>query len=163
MIGFSRRSATVVETALIFLYVIYCAWLSGKEEVLEPREFGHGWLTTGWGKAKSLPTELLTGTNTSPYITFLTSSLHLPSPLSNIVGFFLTIFVKVCGLQSGWLSGLGLPTAFTSSEGGGNDKMLGTQGLDMVGLATNILQHATDTMWKVYVLRTLPRYTTALS
>ncbi|KAJ9121616.1 hypothetical protein QFC22_002236 [Naganishia vaughanmartiniae] len=150
MIGFSRRSATVVETALIFLYVIYSAWISGKEELLEPRSFGHGWLTTGWGKAKALPTELLTGTTPSPYITFLTSSLHLPSSLSNIVGFFLSIFVKVCGLQSGWLSGLGLlPTVFTSSNGGGNRKMPDAQGLDMVGLATNILQHATDTMWKV--------------
>lgn len=119
-----------------------------------PRSFGHGWLTTGWGKAKPLPTELLTGATPSPYITFLTSSLHLPSSLSNIVGFFLSIFVKVCGLQSGWLSGLGLlPAAFTTSHGGENGRMLGTQGLDMVGLATNILQHATDTMWKVYVLR----------
>lgn len=34
MIGFTRRRATVVETALVFLYVTYCAWISGKEELL---------------------------------------------------------------------------------------------------------------------------------
>lgn len=35
MIGFSRRRATVVETALMFLYVVYGGWMSGKEELLE--------------------------------------------------------------------------------------------------------------------------------
>lgn len=35
MIGFTRRRATVVETALVFLYVTYCAWISGKEELLQ--------------------------------------------------------------------------------------------------------------------------------
>jgi hypothetical protein len=79
---------------------------------------------------------------------FLTSYLHLPSSLSNVVGFFLTIFVKVCGLQSEWLGGFGVLPVITSGTAALGDK-IDTQGLDMVGLATNILQHATATMWKV--------------
>jgi hypothetical protein len=35
MIAFSRRSATSIETSLIFLYIIYGAWMSGKEELME--------------------------------------------------------------------------------------------------------------------------------
>lgn len=115
---------------------------------IRPRSFGHGWLTTGWGQAKSLPDELSIGSGPSPYMNFLTSYLHLPSSLSNVVGFFLTIFVKVCGLQSEWLGGFGVLPVMTSSSGTMGGKAA-DQGLDMVGLATNILQHATDTMWKV--------------
>ncbi|GHJ87558.1 hypothetical protein NliqN6_3960 [Naganishia liquefaciens] len=142
MIGFTRRRATVVETALVFLYVIYCAWISGKEELLEPRSFGNGWLTTGWARPKSLPAELVTRTAPPAYLAHLTSTLHLPSQLGGIVGFFLTIFTKVTGLQSGWMGAKWME---------GRGEVMGLEGLDMVGLATNILQHATDTMWKVAI------------
>ncbi|OCF60055.1 hypothetical protein L486_02728 [Kwoniella mangroviensis CBS 10435] len=44
LIGFTLRRTNVLETSLVFVYVVYSAWLSGVEGAMEPRTYGSGWL-----------------------------------------------------------------------------------------------------------------------
>ncbi|WWC85447.1 uncharacterized protein L201_000310 [Kwoniella dendrophila CBS 6074] len=44
LIGFTLRRTNVLETSLVFVYVVYSAWLSGVEAAMEPRSYGTGWL-----------------------------------------------------------------------------------------------------------------------
>ncbi|WRT63310.1 uncharacterized protein IL334_000215 [Kwoniella shivajii] len=44
LIGFTLRRTNVLETSLVFVYVVYSAWLSGVEAAMEPRTYGTGWL-----------------------------------------------------------------------------------------------------------------------
>ncbi|WVQ82584.1 hypothetical protein IAT38_004714 [Cryptococcus sp. DSM 104549] len=44
LIGFTLRRTNVLETSLVFVYVVYSAWLSGVEGEMEPRTFGSSWL-----------------------------------------------------------------------------------------------------------------------
>ncbi|KAK4684740.1 hypothetical protein P7C73_g5424, partial [Tremellales sp. Uapishka_1] len=53
-IGFALRRTNVLETSLVFVYVVYSAWLSGIEAAMEPHRFGTGWLTSDWAVAKSV-------------------------------------------------------------------------------------------------------------
>ncbi|RXK39638.1 hypothetical protein M231_03140 [Tremella mesenterica] len=44
VIGFALRRTNVLETSMVFVYVVYSAWLSGVESSAETRAFGSGWL-----------------------------------------------------------------------------------------------------------------------
>ncbi|KAK8844666.1 hypothetical protein IAR55_006515 [Kwoniella newhampshirensis] len=46
LIGFTLRRTNVLETSLVFVYVVYSAWLSSVEGEMEPRSFGNSWLPT---------------------------------------------------------------------------------------------------------------------
>nr|ODN87043.1 hypothetical protein L203_03817 [Cryptococcus depauperatus CBS 7841]ODO01306.1 hypothetical protein L204_02034 [Cryptococcus depauperatus CBS 7855] len=43
LIGFSLKRTNVLETSLVFVYVVYSAWLSGIEGEMESRTFGFSW------------------------------------------------------------------------------------------------------------------------
>jgi hypothetical protein len=176
MIAFSRRSATSIETSLIFLYIIYGAWMSGKEELMEwviwrmtrkqdntddlfilcrRRDFGSGWLTTGWGQAKTLSSQ-----PTFSSIPISSVNLDATSPKSifaaflSTVGFATAVLARLTGLNLGFLSNFGLSMGL-----GELGKYIGLgpmesfikpgHDLDVVGLAMNILNHASETMLKI--------------
>ncbi|WVW81372.1 hypothetical protein I302_103364 [Kwoniella bestiolae CBS 10118] len=44
LIGFTLRRTNVLETSLVFVYVVYSAWLSGVEAAMEPRTNASTWL-----------------------------------------------------------------------------------------------------------------------
>ncbi|WWC67206.1 uncharacterized protein I206_101113 [Kwoniella pini CBS 10737] len=61
LIGFTLRRTNVLETSLVFVYVVYSAWLSGVEGAMEPRTYGTGWLpspSSPLRQSNSLPYEL---------------------------------------------------------------------------------------------------------
>ncbi|ODN73879.1 hypothetical protein L202_07396 [Cryptococcus amylolentus CBS 6039] len=43
MIGFTLKRTNVLETSLVFVYVVYSAWLSGVEAEMPARTFGSSW------------------------------------------------------------------------------------------------------------------------
>lgn len=45
LIGFTLRRTNVLETSLVFVYVVYSAWLSSVEATMDPRQFGSSWLS----------------------------------------------------------------------------------------------------------------------
>ncbi|ORY23537.1 ICE2-domain-containing protein [Naematelia encephala] len=56
LIGFTLRRTNVLETSLVFVYVVYSAWLSGVEAAMEPRQFGSAWFSPSpYWTPKSLP------------------------------------------------------------------------------------------------------------
>lgn len=146
MIGFSRRRATVVETALMFLYVVYGGWMSGKEESLEPRQFGQGWLTSGWGQARPIP--VFTG-NSSHQLSAsnLFENLHIPeaavvplSTLKNIIGYALQLFGTAMGINVSQLARVA-SGAVGMSEGKIGSRS-GSKTTDVIGLAMAMLNHS---------------------
>ncbi|WVF66666.1 hypothetical protein IAT40_001407 [Kwoniella sp. CBS 6097] len=91
LIGFSLRRTNVLETSLVFVYVVYSAWLSGVEAAMEPRTYGTGWLpspSSPLRKSNSLPSPSLTSISsllqyamTSTFPSFISISRTLPPHL----------------------------------------------------------------------------------
>ncbi|WWD06237.1 hypothetical protein V865_004323 [Kwoniella europaea PYCC6329] len=69
LIGFTLRRTNVLETSLVFVYVVYSAWLSGVEGAMEPRTYGSGWLP-------------------SPTSSLRQPSSHIPKSLDSISALF---------------------------------------------------------------------------
>lgn len=116
-----------------------------------PRDFGSGWLTTGWGQAKTLSSQ-----PTFSSIPISSVNLDATSPKSILAAFLSTIgftgavLARLLGINIGFLStlgGLGKVGEYISMDPvslikPGHD-------LDVVGLAMGILNHASETMLKI--------------
>jgi hypothetical protein len=120
--------------------------------LLRPRDFGSGWLTTGWGQAK-----ILSSQPTFSSIPISSVNLDTASPKSiftallSTLGFAGAVLARLLGINIGFLSGLGGLDKVGQYVGMDTAAPLIKPGhdLDVVGLAMNILNHASETMLKI--------------
>lgn len=118
---------------------------------IRSRDFGPGWLTSGWGQPKSISTQ-----PTFSDIPLSTVDLNPTSPKSIIAAFLSTIGLSTAVIAR--LFGLDVtPIARIFGVNIGKYVNVGREhflidpnhDLDVVGLAMSILTHATETMWKI--------------
>ncbi len=157
-IGFARRRATVIETALVFLYVVYSAWMSARESRMRcvpvlsfgtaqarwtdtasehrhrPHAFEHGWLTDGWGRSKPLP---FAARELDLDLGLQRGAINGPHPLLGIARYLAVVFGAMVGIDvERWLGG---GTSFVVSGGGGA----------VTRLAMTLAGHTTESIRKM--------------